>query len=1262
MSRASLATLIMTILLQTLGCSSAGRVDPDVGTGAMMDAKETTSPEINFQDNGHPAPDVLDIAVTSDLEVVADIPELQCSPGEGCFLDKCDDNTVCQSGWCVQHMGEGVCSQTCQEECPAGWSCQQVAGTDPDVIYICVSSYANLCRPCALNTDCTSTGGAEDACLHYGPDGNFCGGPCGNDGECPWGFSCKDVTTVEGSSLQQCVNDTGECPCTDSSVAMGLTTPCEVTNELGTCNGKRTCTEDSLTVCDATTPAEEACNGLDDDCDDEIDEPALVDGDYFNLCKDDNDCTTDKCTGDEGCVNEVLDSGGCDDGNPCTVADHCVDGTCIGDPVECDDNNPCTDDVCTETGGCEYPNNSDPCDDDNPCTLADQCTGGDCSGTPANCDCLNNSDCDALEDGDQCNGTLICDAGKIPFKCVVDPGTVVTCPAPEGENSFCLQANCDPGTGECSAVPNHEDFLCDNGDACIVNTKCMAGGCSGGSPVNCNDGNVCTDDACDGEVGCTNTPNESPCNDGDICTTEDGCLDGQCVGGPALSCDDGNVCNGIESCAPAGGCQDGEPLVCDDGNPCNGLETCDPVEGCAAGVVLDCDDGNPCTDDACDPQLGCQSVNNTLACSDGDVCTTGDKCSGGACLPDGELECDDANLCTADSCDQALGCLFQAGDVECNDENVCTIDLCDPATGECAFAPVADGASCDDGKECTDPDQCLAGVCSGVGPAVCPHNIYVDINSAQEVEDGTLWYPWKSIAMGLADAKPGDWVLVFPGNYEETLSMPSGVKLRSLAGASQTFIKRNQGGGVTVFDMQACSEETLIEGFTIEAGTGNGQSRCFQIWDASSPTIRNNVCIAHHWQAYAITISGKDSKPKIINNTIKGWDGGADTVSIVVSSGYPTVKNNIFIGDATSGNKNSLGIDANNGYFPELNNYNYYYKMTAATDGCVMGEGAIFDNGAPPLFIDEDSFDYRLANGSPGIDQGDPDPVYNDPDGSRNNMGAFGGPYVVVNYDPPIPQEPFPDPLPPDTVYVDIFNDTGEEDGTEEHPFDTIGEGIQYAGPGDYVRVAPGNYNEVVTMKSGIKLLGADPANTSIDGEGLGEMWMGEDATTLVNVSENSQLAGFRLLNSGYYGVYCKGITGVEMRNMIIAGIPHTGFRADNCEATLINNTFVSCGYAGITAGNMNNTVSGMNNIFANGGSIYEVAVDSSYSTYFNSSYYNGGGVGDINSDPQFQDASNGDYRLKPGSPAENSGNPAAEYTDQDGTPNDMGAFGGPKL
>ena len=663
----------------------------------------------------------------------------QCNPGEGCFLDECDENADCQSGWCVQHLGEGVCAQFCQEECPPGWSCQQVAGTYPDVVFICVSDYANLCRPCHDNGDCSSTGGAEDACLDYGPDGRFCGGACGPDDACPWGFSCQEAASVEGTLLQQCVNDTGECPCTDSSVGLGLTTACFVAGEFGTCEGKRTCTEDGLSACDAASPAKESCNGLDDDCDEEVDEPDLVEGSYVHLCEDGNECTQDKCVGDQGCVNEPLDGGACEDGNPCTVADHCAAGTCFGDPVECDDGNPCTDNLCTDTGGCEYPANDAFCDDGNPCTLADKCVAGECVGTPVACDCQSDEDCLALEDGNLCNGLLVCDTAQLPYQCVVDPNTEVTCEEPAGENSFCLESSCDGATGECSFVPAHESFLCDNDDACTVGDLCVDGVCTAGLGVNCNDGDPCTDDSCEAAAGCVHVQNEAPCDDGEPCTVGEHCAQGQCIGGVPLDCNDDNVCT-LDSCSPDVGCVH-LPLDggCDDANECTVGDQC--VNGkCVPGEVLDCDDGKVCTTDSCTPDGGCVYTLNSAPCDDGDLCTVSDHCHLGDCIAGGQLVCDDGNLCTDDSCNTAAGCQFKPNNAPCDDGNACTAnDLCgggwcvagelvdcdddNPCTsgecveGGCVQNPVV--GACDDGDACTVGEQCAAGVCASAGLLDC---------------------------------------------------------------------------------------------------------------------------------------------------------------------------------------------------------------------------------------------------------------------------------------------------------------------------------------------------------------------------------------------------------------------------------------------------------------------------------------------------------------------------------------------------------------
>jgi hypothetical protein len=628
----------------------------------------------------------------------ADLFGPACAPGEGCFLDKCTDNSDCLSGWCVEHLGEGVCTQICQQECPLGWSCQQVAGTFPDVVYICVSNFANLCKPCNTSADCKSPGGADDSCIDYGPEGGFCGGLCDQDEQlrgasCPWGFTCKDTTTVDGVDATQCISDTATCPCTKTSAALSLWTGCEASSQWGTCPGKRVCTEDGLTDCDALLPEPEICNGLDDNCDGDIDEES---------CDDSNECTEDECGGEAGCLHTPLSGFECKDGNPCSVADHCDEGEGIGTPVICEDENLCTDDACDETGGCLFTANDSGCDDGDPCTVADQCKNEICGGVTIDCECQGDSDCAALEDGDLCNGTLFCNADKLPYTCSLVQGSVVECPAPEaGTDAICQQTSCDPATGECSIVPDHEGFACSDSDACTIGDACQEGSCMAGETAACADNNPCTDDGCDPEQGCVFINNEAPCNDGNVCTTDDTCNAGDCTGGPPLNCDDQDLCNGAESCSPEIGCQPGIPLECDDEDPCNGIETCNGLVGCQEGAQLICDDDNPCTDDSCLPAQGCQHAANQAPCDDGNKCTSGDLCADGICQPTALTDCDDGNPCTTDSCDLALGCTHLLNDIPCDDGDICTTsDHCQ--LGECTGGG---SLSCDDNNGCTE-DSC----------------------------------------------------------------------------------------------------------------------------------------------------------------------------------------------------------------------------------------------------------------------------------------------------------------------------------------------------------------------------------------------------------------------------------------------------------------------------------------------------------------------------------------------------------------------------
>ena len=138
-------------------------------------------------------------------------------------------------------------------------------------------------------------------------------------------------------------------------------------------------------------------------------------------------------------------------------------------------------------------------------------------------------------------------------------------------------------------------------------------------------------------------------------------------------------------------------------------------DGACVGANVNCDDKNVCTSDSCDPGVGCAHKPNALPCDDGNACTSGDTCQDGACKPgvnDISVTCDDGNPCTDDGCSPKLGCTHANTSAACDDGNVCTKgDMCVAGTcalGEntCACKADADCAAMDDGNLCNGSLYC----------------------------------------------------------------------------------------------------------------------------------------------------------------------------------------------------------------------------------------------------------------------------------------------------------------------------------------------------------------------------------------------------------------------------------------------------------------------------------------------------------------------------------------------------------------------------
>ncbi|MGQ9459642.1 MAG: right-handed parallel beta-helix repeat-containing protein [Candidatus Bathyarchaeaceae archaeon] len=139
----------------------------------------------------------------------------------------------------------------------------------------------------------------------------------------------------------------------------------------------------------------------------------------------------------------------------------------------------------------------------------------------------------------------------------------------------------------------------------------------------------------------------------------------------------------------------------------------------------------------------------------------------------------------------------------------------------------------------------------------------------------------------------------------------------------------------------------------------------------------------------------------------------------------------------------------------------------------------------------------------------------------------------------------------PKIIYVDVKN-TGFEDGTKEHPYNTIKEGVNAASSRDTVFVYNGTYYEWnITLKNDLSLIGESKDNTIIDGRGFG--WI----LKIINTS-NVTISGFTIQNSsiGTAGIWLNFSTKNIIRSNIIKN-HEAGIYLIQSNGNLIENNWV---------------------------------------------------------------------------------------------------------
>ncbi len=295
-----------------------------------------------------------------------------------------------------------------------------------------------------------------------------------------------------------------------------------------------------------------------------------------------------------------------------------------------------------------------------------------------------------------------------------------------------------------------------------------------------------------------------------------------------------------------------------------------------------------------------------------------------------------------------------------------------------------------------------------------------------------------SIQAAINAASAGDTILVREGTYYENISLKTGVDVLG-EGFDKTMIKGRHlshtvyANGVTdaVFDGFAvvdCKQDDNYAGITIKGGnlvvshnlvTNNihgiyligGSSAVIKgniitlngisdypylnygiICLHSTPLITNNII--SKTQGVGIYIAWEDSSgARLINNTVvNNKDNG-----IWCYKSSPVIKNNISA-------YNMTGISASYSAKPVIT-YNDIYDniwrdYDSQTEGVAApGRGDISID--PQLVPPSSNFErgFYLGEESPCIDAGDPNPLYNDIDGTRNDMGAYGGPDGARRYE-----------------------------------------------------------------------------------------------------------------------------------------------------------------------------------------------------------------------------------------------------------------------
>lgn len=269
-------------------------------------------------------------------------------------------------------------------------------------------------------------------------------------------------------------------------------------------------------------------------------------------------------------------------------------------------------------------------------------------------------------------------------------------------------------------------------------------------------------------------------------------------------------------------------------------------------------------------------------------------------------------------------------------------------------------------------------------------------------QDGCNYIGATGIQQAVNDATGNTTILVKAGTYNNTHISFNDKTNITLTGENRTSILDGNQGGIINLSQ---SRGIIIKSLTLKNGNGaifmehssqatisanlitNGVRGINVLGFGTQADISNNILMDN--SARSMDIEGQ-AQANVINNTIFQSRGSGVTVAGPIQSGiYTTVllKNNI----VTSGRGYGFEIFGDTHVTEQYNLvWNNYGNLGNIMYGRTPGPGTIMED---PKYVSETDRDLHIRSCSPAKNSGDPGIL--DPDGSRSDMGTFGGSSAV---------------------------------------------------------------------------------------------------------------------------------------------------------------------------------------------------------------------------------------------------------------------------